>query len=520
MVQQRWEFVRACKDICSCCLSPGHWSTACKMSCGACQVTGTYEHFTVAVDKADGSISEFRAWALPTVCPSVQPVDWSQSKQSWEHLRDIPFPSVEGRIDVLIGLNAIDLHTVRQEATAAQPNHPIARLTPLGWVCLSPGRADLAPASFSAVVTPTSEDLSLETLVRNHLGMESAGARPPCYDAMPSAEDNQVEERTNATAWSLERSLKSRPRVQQQYHDVMQSHLDKGYIREVPSREVDADGAQQWFLPHFPVVRNDKETTKVRIVFDAAAKWDGRSINDEMFSGPTLQTDIVKVLIRFCAEPVALVADISEMFLQVALREEDRKYHRFLWRFDDNQPRVYDFQRMVFGIKASPYLAGKAVQEVLRRFGPQYSAAITDALERSRYVDDLLTSRPSVADAVESRVQFQDILSRGGFHLRKWLSTSAEVLQSIPAADRAASATLNVGEHIHCTLPTTKTLGVTWSADKDVFSFHFKRPEFTKLTRRSVLSGLASAFDPRGQIAPFTIRARVLLQDTWLLDQA
>ncbi|XP_065182304.1 uncharacterized protein LOC135813015 [Sycon ciliatum] len=687
-VQQRWEFVRACKDICSCCLSPGHWSTACKMSCGACQrrhhallhsdrpkrdapggtkptkpapaerhgrhtahvtvdastescteahtthvmsaldtamataerreedkppealplsfmtvpvvlshngrrvqgtalldpasstsyirqqtasaigvcgprkqltasvlgggqVTGTYEHVTVAVDKADGSISEFRAWALPTVCPSVQPVDWSQSKQSWEHLRDIPFPSVEGRIDVLIGLNAIELHTVRQEATTAQPNHPIARLTPLGWVCLSPGRADLAPASFSAVVTPTSEDLSLETLVRNHLCMESAGARPPCYDAMPSAEDSQVEERTNATArfvdgrvelgipWvdpephissnrpqaaqrlrSLERSLNSRPRVQQQYHDVMQSHLDKGYIREVPSREVDADGAQQWFLPHFPVVRNDKETTKVRIVFDAAAKWDGRSINDEMFSGPALQTDIVKVLIRFCAEPVALVADISEMFLQVALREEDRKYHRFLWRFDDNQPRVYEFQRVVFGIKASPYLAGKAVQEVLRRFGPQYSAAITDALERSRYVDDLLTSRPSVADAVESRVQFQDILSRGGFHLRKWLSTSAEVLQSIPAADRAASATLNVGEHIHCTLPTTKTLGVTWSADKDVFSFHFKRPEFTKLTRRSVLSGLASAFDPRGQIAPFTIRARVLLQDTWLLDQA
>ena len=41
------------------------------------------------------------------------------------------------------------------------------------------------------------------------------------------------------------------------------------------------------------------------------------------------------------------------------------------------------------------------------------------------------------------------------------------------------------------------------------------------VTRRSVLSGLASAFDPRGQIAPFTIRARVLLlQDTWLLDQA
>ncbi|XP_065195393.1 uncharacterized protein LOC135826719 [Sycon ciliatum] len=340
--------------------------------------------------------------------------------------------------------------------------------------------------------------------------MESAGTRPPSYDSMPSADDRQVEERTTATAqfasgrvelgvpWiemephvssnrpqaaqrlrSLEHSLSRRPSVRQRYHDVMQSHLAKGYIREVPSEEVDGDGDNQWFLPHFPVVRDDKETTKVRIVFDAAAKWDGRSINDEMHSGPALQTDLVKVLICFCSEPVALVADISEMFLQVMLRKSDRKYHRFLWRFDDGPAHVYEFQHVVFGIKASPYLA--------------------------------------VEDAVKSRLHCQEILAHGGFHLRKWLSNIAEVVESVPVADRAASTVVNVGDHVHCTLPTTKTLGVTWSAKQDTFTFRFQQPQLSKLTRRSVLSGVATAFDPRGQISPFIIRARVLLQDTWLL---
>ncbi|XP_065182163.1 uncharacterized protein LOC135812873 [Sycon ciliatum] len=513
-------------------------------------VSGVFEHVTISVEAVDGSAaSEFRAWAMPSVCPSVKPVDWSTTKHAWEDLKDIPFPALcSGQIDVLIGLNAIQLHTVLEEITTQHPSHVIARHTPLGWVCLSPGRAESSPASFSAVVTPTSEEMSLEVLVRNHLEMESAGTRPPSYDSMPSADDRQVEERTTATAqfasgrvelgvpWiemephvssnrpqaaqrlrSLEHSLSRRPSVRQRYHDVMQSHLAKGYIREVPSEEVDGDGDNQWFLPHFPVVRDDKETTKVRIVFDAAAKWDGRSINDEMHSGPALQTDLVKVLIRFCSEPVALVADISEMFLQVMLRKSDRKYHRFLWRFDDGPAHVYEFQRVVFGIKASPYLAGRAVQEVLRRFGPEYPAHTIEALERSRYIDDLLASRPTVADAVKSRLHCQEILAHGGFHLRKWLSNSAEVVESVPVADRAASTVVNVGDHVHCTLPTTKTLGVTWSAKQDTFTFRFQQPQLSKLTRRSVLSGVATAFDPRGQISPFIIRARVLLQDTWLL---
>ena len=68
------------------------------------------------------------------------------------------------------------------------------------------------------------------------------------------------------------------------------------------------------------MVKEDRVTTKVRVVFDAAAKHDGKSLNDAIWPGPKLQRDLVHVLTRFRRAPVALSADISEMFLQVELQ--------------------------------------------------------------------------------------------------------------------------------------------------------------------------------------------------------
>ena len=36
----------------------------------------------------------------------------------------------------------------------------------------------------------------------------------------------------------------------------------------------------KWYLPHIPVVRDGRSTTKVRIVFDASAKYNGTALND------------------------------------------------------------------------------------------------------------------------------------------------------------------------------------------------------------------------------------------------
>ena len=71
-------------------------------------------------------------------------------------------------------------------------------------------------------------------------------------------------------------------------------------------------------------MREDKEATKVSIVYDSAARYGGVSLNDTMLPGPKLQQDFFDVLLRFRSNPVALVADLTEMF---AMAKQDRRYH-------------------------------------------------------------------------------------------------------------------------------------------------------------------------------------------------
>ena len=72
--------------------------------------------------------------------------------------------------------------------------------------------------------------------------------------------------------------------------------MEKGYINKIEDMEDKPD--KVWYLPHFPVLRPDKNTNKTRIVFDASAQQDGVSLNDTIHQGPKLQNDLFAVLLR------------------------------------------------------------------------------------------------------------------------------------------------------------------------------------------------------------------------------
>ena len=129
---------------------------------------------------------------------------------------------------------------------------------------------------------------------------------------------------------TVEKKLMQDEKLAQAYQSVVDDYLSKGYIREVPEDE--PKPPSEWFLPHFPVVRPEKATTKVRVVFDGSAQQNGKSLNSESLPGPKLQSDIVNVLVKFRKEPVALAGDVSQMYHQILLRPEDRALHRFLHR--------------------------------------------------------------------------------------------------------------------------------------------------------------------------------------------
>ena len=101
------------------------------------------------------------------------------------------------------------------------------------------------------------------------------------------------------------------PELLNTYCGIIEKYENKGYITKV----TDSDQTK-WYLPHFPVVQMDKATTKVRLVFDASAKFKDLSLNDVIYPGPELQNELFNVLLRFRKQSVAILCDTEEMYLQ------------------------------------------------------------------------------------------------------------------------------------------------------------------------------------------------------------
>ncbi|CAM1323980.1 Uncharacterised protein r2_g3259 [Pycnogonum litorale] len=252
----------------------------------------------------------------------------------------------------------------------------------------------------------------------------------PWVEQSPNLPDNHSVAKKRLI--SLEKSLLQNPVRAQQYRQEIRANEEKGYLRKVSKIE---DGG--WYLPHFPVIREDKETTKLRIVLDSASKFDGIALNDAMLTGPKLQSDLLDVLLLFRRKSVAVTGDIEQMFPQVLLAPEDRKYHRILWRdLKTDQPiETYESTRLTFGDKASPFLA----QFVLQQHATEHEGKlphITKICRSNAYMDDILFSEDIVAKAIRSRQQLTQLLKMAGFKVRKWCRNRAEVLVDVPEADR------------------------------------------------------------------------------------
>ena len=169
------------------------------------------------------------------------------------------------------------------------------------------------------------------------------------------------------------------------------------------------------------------------------------------------------MLTRFRRAPVALLADISEMFLQVELQDRDRPFHRFLWRdFDTSrEPDVYEFQRLLFGNTASPFCSQYVLQTHAETYASEFPEAAS-TVEDSMYVDDVLDSCETVESARHLRHQLSTLLAMAGFKSRKWSSNVPVVIEDIPKEDRLPTLELDKDN-----LPKTKNLGVMWEAERD-----------------------------------------------------
>ena len=123
------------------------------------------------------------------------------------------------------------------------------------------------------------------------------------------------------------RRLRQNPEILKQYDAVIKEQLHKGIIESVDTSALVTHPVH--YLPHHAILREDKKTTKLPIVYDASAKINGPSLNDCLYTGPKFGQKIMDIIIRFRVHRIALTGYIEKAFLMISVAPHDRDVLRF-----------------------------------------------------------------------------------------------------------------------------------------------------------------------------------------------
>ena len=470
----------------------------------------------------------------------------------WNHLEGVKIPKLPSDyyqiedVTVMIGTN-IPTASAPLEVVLGDEGEPYALRSQLGWVIYGlPGKPNQqeVQVNFCKINNVTSVQDSNERLgeqLKNYMNMEFV-ERLSDSTLLPSVEDRKflqlMDERvevksghyvvplpfrkqpldmpnnyTQATAYAnyLKRKLKNNQQLHDEYSDFMTNLEEKGYSERVPPEELQREDGRVWYIPHHAVRHPRKQS--IRVVFNCPAKYGGTSLNSELLQGPDMTNRLYGILLRWRKEEIAVMADVEAMFHQVNVPSDDRDMLRYIWWPQGDlqrDPEVYRMKVHIFGAISSPSCANYALRRCATDHSSQYEETVCQTVLNDFYVDDLLKSMENEEEAVKLVRDLREMLAEGGFSLKKWVSNSREVIDSVPSTERAK--TLKSLDIYQEELPTERSLGVLWDVEEDKIGFSVKKEEDDVPTRRKILSIMSSVYDPIGFTAPFVLNAKKILQ--------
>lgn len=519
----------------------------------------------VGLKLKDGKTQELRLVTVPSICEPLTSQPISLCVEKFEHLKRLDLADYSNgrdplQIDVLIGADHYwELATGRIHRCE---DGPTAVHTRLGWVLSGPTpkmerseiSANLLTTHTLHVGTAVNETETLNETLRSFWELESLGVKQPDQGVLAKFEEKirlksgryQV-----SLPWrdvhpplpdnyqlalkrlrGLQHRLQQQPVLLKEYDEIIQDQIKQGIV-EVVTDPTPVDGRAIHYLPHHAVVRQDKATTKIRVVYDASAKSKGPSLNDCLFTGPKFDQRIIDILLRFRTSRVALTADIERAFLQICIDEQDQDVLRFLW-FDDvskPQPEVQTlkFTRVVFGVSSSPFLLNATIRHHLKRYMTTHPELVK-RISESIYVDDVVSGADTEEEAFAMYQESKAMLRAGGFNLRKFNTNSSGlrelILQEENAGHSSPACTLNSDETYSKTMLGSaqtvaageqKTLGVKWCMETDHLILDVRevgrQAGSLSATKRHIVSLVGRIYDPLGFLSPVVIRLKILFQE-------
>ena len=310
---------------------------------------------------------------------------------------------------------------------------------------------------------------------------------------------------------SLLRRLQKNPKLLKEYDEVIRNQEEEGIIEKIPEDVIVKPGRIH-YLPHHPIIRNDRETTKLRVVHDASSKRVGPSLNDCLETGPNLLLQIVDILLRFRCYKIGLIADIRKAFLNINIVLEDRDVLRFLWVKDVNDENleiiIRRFATVLFGSTASQFLLNVVIRKHLHKYF-QIDPKFVEKVLREMYVDDVVSGGHKGVAVYEFYKKIKSRMLEASLDLQKWATNDLNIQKKIDVAEK-------VGGNYPTEHKDKKVLGVNWELKKDEFIIDFNSiyedSLGSKPTKRNVLKIMAKMYDPLGVSAVLVMSIKNLFQ--------
>ena len=430
-------------------------------------------------------------------------------------------------VHIILGANDFARIRTGECLRVGQHGDPVAEHTSFGWTLMSPGANSGMSQAYLAVNTSTDFErlcaldvLGLpdtpagdqgdvysefkEQLTRSPQGWyETALPWKGSHPELPNNYDGSLR-RLNSLTRKLRRS-----NMLQDYDRIIRDQLANGIIEVAPEHPSD----KEFYIPHRPVVKETSETTKLRIVYDASARAqpDAPSLNECLHAGPPLQNELWSVLVRSRLHPVALAGDIRQAFLQIRIRESERDALRFHWLVDLGSTEVVTlrFTRALFGLSPSPFLLNGVIKQHLELWRDQLPDVV-DEVSKSMYVDDFISGSPTVTDAKKLKSETSRIFNDAQFDLHKWNSNVEELEHNDHSDGEESFAKQQLGPLARGV--ESKLLGLPWNKREDTLSVIFPGKS-SDMTKRGILSALASVYDPLGFVSPTMLEGKLVYRE-------
>ena len=443
-------------------------------------------------------------------------------------------------VHVILGTSDYARIKTRESQRTGAMGEPVAEYTHFGWTIMSPGTETDLDSIFLAQTasndceelyrmdvlgledTPSGNQSVVYTEFREQLRRSPNGwyeARLPWkgdHPPLPSNESGSLKRLGN-----LVQRLKKTGGLDE-YNAIIHDQLREGIVEEA---DMPASG-KEFYIPHKAVVRENVESTKMRVVYDASAKAHSSapSLNDCLEVGPPLQNKLWKVLVRGRFHPVAFAGDIHKAFLQVRIHVQDRDALRFHWleAKDPQRIRTYRFTRALFGLGPSPFLLGGVIQQHLNTCRDEHPKCVEE-IERELYVDDILSGGPTTEEVKQKKATTTEIFAQATFHLHKWHSNVKELeLDDVPEDNAKELEPVTVNEHEDDLSYAKQQLGVQsrqcgllglkWNKLSDEIGVPFPA-NVAQPTKRGILGKVAKIYDPLGLAAPTTLQGKLLYRE-------